>query len=185
MNALTALWKRLDEPGHDAARLSHESRRWHIAGTAVLARERRPCRLDYDVVCDEGWHTMSASVSGWLGDEIIDIQLTVDAARTWRMNGAECPAVSGCLDVDLHFTPATNTLPIRRLELTIGRESPVRAAWLTPDFTLDRLDQVYKRTSRTTYHYESGGGAFSAELEVNEAGLVTRYGGLWELEADG
>jgi hypothetical protein len=182
-SSATILWQRLDQPGHDSARLSFESPHWRIAGTATFAREQRPCRLDYAVVCDAAWNTVSARVSGWVGDDVIDIELTVDDAHTWRMNGIECPAVKGCLDVDLHFTPATNTLPIRRLELAIGRESLVRAAWLSPDFSVKLLEQVYRRTGPLTYRYESNGGRFTTELEVNDVGLVTRYGGLWKAEA--
>jgi hypothetical protein len=185
MHGSTVLWRRLDAPGHDAARLSFASHQWRIVGTAVFAREQQPCRLDYAVVCDAAWHTVSASVSGWFGDEPIDVELTVDAARTWRLNGIECPRVTGCLDVDLHFTPATNTLPIRRLDLAIGRASPVRAAWLSPDFSMQPLDQLYRRTGAMTYQYESDGGTFSAELEVNDVGLVTRYSGLWQKESGG
>jgi uncharacterized protein len=183
MDAATILWQRLDQPGHDSARLAFESPHWRIAGTALFAREQRPCRLDYVVVCDAAWNTVSARVSGWVGDDIVDIELTVDAARGWRMNGIECPAVNGCIDVDLHFTPATNALPIRRLGLAIGGESPVRAAWLSPDFSMKPLEQVYRRTGSGGYRYESNGGRFTAELEVNEAGLVMRYEGLWKSTA--
>jgi hypothetical protein len=90
--------------------------------------------------------------------------------------------VKGCLDVDLHFTPATNTLPIRRLELAIGRESPVRAAWLAPDFSMKPLEQVYRRIGPMTYRYESDGGRFTAQIEVNEGGVVRSYEGLWREE---
>ena len=33
-----------------------------------------------------------------------------------------------------------------------------------------------------TYHYESGGGAFATELEVDPDGFVRRYGGCWQVE---
>ncbi len=32
----------------------------------------------------------------------------------WRVNDAAVPAVAGCIDLDLGFSPATNLLPIRR-----------------------------------------------------------------------
>jgi hypothetical protein len=184
MIPVTVLWQRLDEPGYDSARLSLESPHWRIEGSAVFAREKRPCRLDYAVVCDAAWNTVAANVTGWVGDEMVDIELTVDAARTWRMNGVVCPAVQGCVDVDLHFTPATNTLPIRRLDLGLGRESRVRAAWLSPDFSMKPLEQVYRRTGPTTYRYESNGGQFTAEIEVGPVGLVVSYEGLWEATAE-
>ena len=82
MGGATVLWSRLDQPGHDSARLWFDPPNWPIAGTAVFERERRPCRLDYAVLCDAAWSTVSARVSGWIGDDIVDVELTVDAERT-------------------------------------------------------------------------------------------------------
>ncbi|HEX5725248.1 MAG TPA: putative glycolipid-binding domain-containing protein [Longimicrobiaceae bacterium] len=178
------LWRALGWPGHDAARLERRGARWRLRGTAVLAQEGQPCRLDYYVVCDDAWRTRSARVAGWVGGEPVRIEISADAAGIWRLNGAECPAVEGCTDVDLAFTPATNLLPIRRLALAVGGEAPVRAAWLRfPELTLEPLEQVYRRTGERVYRYESGGGTFTADLQVNEAGFVTLYPGLWRAEA--
>src|SRR5438093_248859 len=83
----------------------------------------------------------------------------------WTPNGTECPAVAGCVDLDLNFSPSTNLLPIRRLDLPIGGRAAVRAAWLRfPGFTLEPLEQVYHRIDEGTYRYESAGGSFIAEL---------------------
>jgi hypothetical protein len=84
------------------------------------------------------------------------------------------------VDVDLGFTPSTNLLPIRRLSLAVGAEASIRAAWLRfPGLELEPLEQVYRRESEHRYRYESGGGRFAAELEVDEFGLVARYGDYW------
>ncbi|MFN2565349.1 MAG: putative glycolipid-binding domain-containing protein [Gemmatimonadaceae bacterium] len=183
MTGSSILWRRLDRPGHESARLAFEGSAWRLTGSAVFAHESHACRLSYTVGCDARWHTVLAKVDGWIGERIVEIALTVDDGRLWRMNDVACPEVSGCVDVDLNFSPSTNTLPIRRLNLAVGEEAPVHAAWLRfPEFTLERLDQVYRRTGEKAYRYESGGGAFSAEVEVNEAGLVTRYPGLWREE---
>ena len=178
------LWRRLDQPGHDSARLVFHDDQWHLAGTAVFVEAREACRLDYRVVCDASWRTLAASVAGWLGHRAISIELRADGAGRWQLNDADCPAVAGCLDVDLSFTPATNLLPIRRLALPMGEKAAVRSAWLTfPALTLEPLDQQYRRTHVTTYAYESNGGSFSTELEVNGDGFVTFYPNLWEAEA--
>jgi uncharacterized protein len=178
MSTTTILWQRLDEPGHDAARLSPESFGWRIGGTAVFASDGRPCCLDYVVLCDEDWIARSATVHGWVGDQSIDIALTVDAARTWRMNGIECPDVRGCIDVDLHFTPATNTLPIRRLGLDVGAEAEIHVAWLVwPELSVQRVPQRYTRLAKDRYRYTQDN--FEAELTVDEQGLVLEYEGLW------
>jgi len=176
------LWRRLDQPGHESARLSLHGARWHLAGTAVFAHAHQPCRLDYLVVCDAAWRTLSGKVAGWVGDETVTLELSVDPAHDWRLNGAARPEVAGCIDLDLNFSPSTNLVPIRRLGLAVGREAAVRAAWLRfPGFTLEPLDQHYRRVDAALYRYESTGG-FAAELRVNGEGFVTRYGNFWQAE---
>lgn len=82
------------------------------------------------------------------------------------------------------LTAAFSVLPIRRLRLAVGQEARVRAAWLRfPGFAFEPLEQLYRRTGETAYRYESRGGEFVGELDVNAAGLVTRYGELWRVEA--
>ena len=181
------LWRRLDEPGHEFAQLFFEDNVWRLTGTAIFAfgrQERQPARLDYLVMCDADWQTRCARVSGWVGDETICIDISVDESRRWRLNGVEFPAVEGCLDIDLSFSPSTNLLPIRRLRLNVGDEVAATAAWLRfPDFRLEPLAQSYRRISGAGYRYESGGGEFVAQLSVNEAGFVTGYPNLWVVEA--
>jgi uncharacterized protein len=177
------LWRRLDRLGHEFARVYSQGNSWFLAGTAVLAHEHKACRLDYSIECDAAWRTASCRVTGWLGDQSIDIDITVDPNGRWRLNGLECPMVEGCTDVDLNFSPSTNLLPIRRLELEIGAEAEVKAAWLRfPSFKLERLDQRYRRLSSETYRYESAGASFVTELQVNSAGLVTIYPDFCEAE---
>jgi hypothetical protein len=176
-------WHRLDVPGHDIARLERRGDGWALAGTAVFCEERQPCTLDYLVTCDAGWRTSSARVRGSIGDREIDLTVSADPQRRWYLDGAECPVVAGCLDIDLGFTPATNLLPIRRLSLAVGDAADVRSAWLPfPSTEFELLRQVYRREGETTYHYESGGGVFVRRMEVNAAGFVTSYPGLWEAE---
>jgi hypothetical protein len=123
-------------------------------------------------------------VAGWVGNEAIEIELAVDAARRWRLNGTECPVIEGCIDLDLGFSPSTNLLPIRRLALAIGEEAEAQAAWLGfPSFTLEPLEQCYYRIDVATYRYESAGGRFITELQVNAAGFVTHYPNFWQIEA--
>ena len=178
------LWRRLDVPGHEIGRLEALDDGWRLSGTAVFAEDGRPCRLDYLVTCDVAWRTNAARVSGCIGGQEIDLRVSVDAERRWRLNGAECPAVEGCIDIDLAFSPSTNLLPIRRLALAVGEEAEVKAAWLQfPSFVFEILPQTYRREAERTYRYESGGGTFVRTLEVSTAGLVTSYPGLWQVES--
>jgi hypothetical protein len=177
------LWRRLDKPGHEYARLSRDGTRWQLTGVAVFQHEQQPCRLDYVVVCDRQWLTQAARVTGWVGDLAVDVAVSVDASGTWHINGTACPAVAGSLDLDLNFSPSTNLLPLRRLNLSIGEQAHVKAAWLRfPGFTLEPLEQLYRRVDDVSYRYESAGGKFVAELKVNAVGLVTVYPEVWAAE---
>ena len=156
---------------------------WRLEGTAVFLHERQPCRLNYSIQCDSRWRTIWGKVEGWVGREIVEIDVTVDAAQRWSLNGTETGEVSGCIDLDLNFSPVTNLLPIRRLKLDIGQEARVKAAWLRfPSFKLKALEQIYRRTGTSTYRYESAGGKFVADLVVDEAGFVTDYPQFWRVE---
>ena len=177
------LWRGLDQPGHEVCRVYKLDTEWHLKGTAVfLSEDRRPCRLAYRIICDSNWKTLSGTVSGWVGNEDVNIEIAVDALH-WQLNGLDQPQVTGCIDLDLNFSPSTNLLPIRRLGLEIGRQAEVKAAWLRfPSFDLEPLSQVYTRLDEFTYRYSSNDGKFVRDLTVNDAGLVIDYPGLWEVE---
>lgn len=176
----TILWKRLDQPGFESSQLISEPAGWRLVGTAVLIDDGKPCRLDYKIDCDTDWRTRSATVDGWLGNETVQIEITVNGAGEWSLNGQDHPELTGRIDVDLNFSPSTNLLPIRRLGLGVGQEAAVNAAWLRfPGFRLEPLDQVYRRRSAYVYQYESGGGRFTADLTVTAEGFVTEYPNLW------
>lgn len=177
------LWRGIVLPGHEACRLFSQDSQWHLEGTAVFSYEQQPCRLNYQIVCNAAWQTLSARVEGWVGNTIIDIQIKTDVNGHWWLNGTEQPDVMMCTDIDLNFSPSTNLLPIRRLGLAIGQAAEVKAAWLRfPTFKLESLPQQYRRLDETTYRYESAGGQFVAELKVNRTGFVVDYPGIWQAD---
>lgn len=182
MDSRTILWQGLYWRGYEATRLIEGAEEQRIEGTAVFANEGVPCRLEYQIQVDRGWRTRDVQVNGWVGTEPVDINIVVDEAQTWMLNGETIDAAQGCIDIDLNFSPVTNLLPIRRYALAIGEEVAVTAAWLRfPSFKLEPLDQIYRRTGEEQYHYASAGGSFTAELTVNEHGFVVNYPGLWQL----
>jgi hypothetical protein len=176
------LWRRLDLPGHDAARFAVREDGWELDGCAVFAHAGRACRLDYRVRCDRDGRTRAARVRGWCGAESVAVELAADADG-WTRDGRPCPELERCVDVDLQFTPATNTLPVRRLALAVGAVADVRAAWLRfPELALEPLDQRYERLDPRRYRYSSAEGSFVRDLEVDAAGFVTHYPGSWRAE---
>jgi hypothetical protein len=180
----TILWRRLDTPGHEFCRCERRNSEWRLSGAAVFVYEGQPCRLDYRVTCNAAWHTIAGAVAGWIGLRQIAVEVDLDALHRWRLNGVAIPSVAGCTDIDLNFSPATNLLPIRRLNLAVGEEARVTAAWLRfPDFSLEGLAQHYRRLDEETYRYTSAGGQFSTDLKVNKVGFVTHYPGFFQIAA--
>lgn len=177
------LWQGILLPGHESCRLFSKDSKWHLQGTAVFSYEQQPCRLSYQVVCDHQWQTLSAEVDGWVAKDIVDVQVKTDTNQQWWLNDVEQPQIKGCTDIDLNFSPSTNLLPIRRLNLAVGEKAIVKAAWLRfPDFKLEVLPQMYQRLDESTYRYESAGGQFVADLKVDRVGFVLEYPGIWKSE---
>jgi uncharacterized protein len=178
------VWRRLDCPGHESASVFSKDNEWHLQGAAVFLHDKADaCRLNYEIICDSQWRTHSALVTGWVGNRPIESRVVVGPDGRWLLNDDECPQVEACIDVDLNFSPSTNLLPIRRLELSVGEEKEVHAAWLRfPSFELEPLIQLYRRVDEHTYRYESAGGKFVRDLTVNEDGFVTNYPELWQAE---
>jgi hypothetical protein len=157
---------------------------WLIEGCAVFAEGGEPVRLDYRIGCDERWETRFASVEGWVGGAEVNLKIEVGPKQRWVVNGNEAFDAAGCIDIDLNFSPSTNLLPIRRLNLGIGEQATVRAAWVRfPSFRVEALAQSYRRIAAGTYEYESGGGQFQSQLRVDTFGLPLDYAGLWTVEA--
>jgi hypothetical protein len=180
----TILWRGVVLPGHEFCRLFTRASCWHIDGTVVFTHERQACRLNYRILCDATWHTQNAKVEGWLGSTRIGVILRTDPSQHWWLNEVEVPEVLGCIDLDLNFSPSTNLIPIRRLDLAVGETAEITAAWLRfPSFVLEPLPQRYHRSEEMVYRYESGSGKFVADLRVNRPGFVIDYPGAWHVEA--
>jgi uncharacterized protein len=174
-------WKNLLLNGTDYCALWHTIEGWLLKGTVVgVLKDQGPVLASYEVYCDENWLTHRVQLERTMGSDVKTLSLTVESRGVWRSSGQELRDVHGCDDVDLALTPATNTLPVRRLNMQVGDSESVIAAWVKfPELSVQPLSQRYTRVARNTYRYESNTG-FSADIEVDELGLVTSYPGGWE-----
>jgi hypothetical protein len=192
VRAAVVLWQSIFLPGCEWCELARDNDGWRIAGTVLAAIEGEPGRIEYAIALDSNWSTRQVTVDCQRGPDprYERLRLTVDAEQRWYVardssDGSaaaieEIAALRGLVDVDLGFSPVTNTLPIRRLDPAIGEAVDVTAAWVRfPELTLEPLPQRYIRLDERRYRYESRGGAFTAELVVDGLGLVVTYEGGW------
>ena len=106
-----------------------------------------------------------------------------DDGAWFDMHAEALPALEGCIDIDFEMTPFTNTLPIRRAPLAIGETRRFRMAYIPAD-TMEPFadEQTYTRLGERVYRFENGEGDdyFTADITVDEDGLVVDYPGLFE-----
>lgn len=175
------LWSWTNGTGLERFELLRAADDWILKGTIIALAERGAAEARYEIVCDESWHTRSADISFHDGRSERILAIAVENGQ-WRENGRTNETVTGCMDIDLEWSPSTNTIPVRRLRLAVGQKSgAVTAAWVRfPDLRLQSLPQEYERTASRCYRYSSGGGAFVAEITVDEEGLALNYEGFWQ-----
>ena len=178
-------WRRLDVPGGEQACIEQTAEGWRLTGRLHAREASARVQLRYVIECSPDWCTRRAVVTGSASGVPMRFEFMADGAGHWTLNGVPLPLVEGALDLDLGFTPATNLLPIRRLELAVGERAEVRTAWLRfPELRVEALEQSYLREAPRVFRYEAkvDGERFRARLDTDEFGRVLLYEGLWEAE---
>jgi hypothetical protein len=175
MTTRRVAWRRSDEVLADEhCTLTVRDTGLSLVGTVLGAENGAPVRIEYRVLTNSTGMTTAAHVRDLRGFEQRTIALDRDAKGNWTVDGTAVRDLKGCTDVDLGCSPSTNTLPIRRLRLGIGASATIKAAWVRfPELEVVKANQTYTRLDEFTYRYASGD--FSAELTVDEEGIVAAY----------
>jgi len=173
--ALSARWQAESDGGltHLDLRVEAQS----IVADAVVIGSRSAARFGahYRIVCREDWTTLRLDIETTDGRTL---SVTSDGDGRWSDVGAHrLPIFDGCIDVDLEGSPFTNTLPIRRLDLdqTVGAVE-FRMLYVPFDTFTPFVDrQRYRCTAPRRYRYEAVDGPFTADMTVDDDGLVVDY----------
>jgi uncharacterized protein len=176
------IWRRvLDDASFELCRFRRSRDAIHLSGTIFAAHENRPLEISYQILCDLDWRTREVAIQQREGFEHSDLKLAVNAENWSEAGRGLLLEIAGCLDVDIELTPATNALPVNRLNLAIGESGEIQAAWIRlPSLAMVRAHQRYERLSDNIYRYTSVASGFQAEIEVGNFGLPVRYGNIWE-----
>lgn len=75
--------------------------------------------VEYDVFCQPDGSTESVSVQMNTSANSISLTIRREPSGLWLVNDKAEPGLQECMDMDIGVTPATNTLPIRRLKLAV------------------------------------------------------------------
>ncbi len=136
----------------------------------------------YDVILDAGWAFQALRLNSADGRHL---DLRRDGAGRWAQDGNDRPDLAGTVDIDLAFSPFTNTLPIRRLDLPVGGAAEIVVAYVdAPSLAVLPDPQRYTRLAVDQYLFESLDSDFTREITVDSEGLVIDYPGLFTRRAD-
>jgi hypothetical protein len=185
------IWRLLDGSGWEYCKVStDESQGYDLRyqGKVIAVESAQPVMAGYGVLIDQAsgrWRVSMTSSVGANGSYWTYLERDPDG--TWRrvvsvgkFHSLEPdPALRGAAELDIEFSPLTNTLALNRLNLAIGESAELVTAWVRfPTLTVEPYPQRYTRLTERTYRFESEG--FEAEIEVDDLNLVVRYGDLWE-----
>lgn len=170
-------WRRIDQPGLELAHIRIEPRGITVSST-VIDGGNHPFSLRYLWSLDSAWRTRSLRIEH-VGD--VDRWLTIERTgdASWKLDQAPAPNLDGCIELDVSATPFCNTLAMKYLE----RDGELTAAYISgEDLSVVSSRQRYEKISDTHWRYHDLGVAagFSANLELDEDGLVRTYEGLFE-----
>ena len=173
----TVLWQDVTTGALDRCRLETGPDGLRLSGVVLTAAHGTPLDVRYLVETDPDGLTRRVELA--LDGGAVHRVLLADGTGRWRWeDGPELAEVAGALDVDLAVTPATNTLPIRRLGLEVGQAADLSMAWVQfPGLEVLASAQRYERPAPDRWRFSSGD--FTAELLVDPDGLVLDYAGLF------
>lgn len=173
------VWAGIRTTSLDYCIVRKEPGRWRFTGLLIMKPQTHPFAVSYEILVSERFNARSLIVERTeLGiKRRLEIQYRRDA---WFVDDKERTDLRKCTDVDIEASPVTNTIAIRRTRLKLGQRVNLAVVWVRfPSLEITCLQQRYKRMAARKYLYESASG-FSAELQVDDFGLVTRYGNIWK-----
>jgi hypothetical protein len=174
--AHAVLWTRQDRPGNDACRFAAAEGGFLIDGSSTDAEGNV---LRYRIRARDDGTTRRVRIGA---RSRIFIRRAAD--DTWMLNGNPVPDVTGAKDIYLGFTPASLTLPIRRLQLGVGDEKEILVANLDLDTeTLTPLHLVFRRTATDRYECIESGSGVTSQLSVDANDIVQSQNGHWIAQA--
>ncbi len=173
------VWSGTKAPSLDYCCVKRDKGGWCFSGMIVAKFQTDPFGAQYEILVDKMFKTQQLTVEkiNTKKTTFLKIEFRDDV---WIVDGKKRIDLRECTDVDIEASPVTNTIPIRRTSLGMEERVDLTAAWVRfPSLVVEPLKQSYQRLGARKYLYRSASG-FTAELDTDDFGLVTRYDDIWK-----
>ena len=132
--------------------------------------------IRYKVHTDLNWRILQVSI-----EEVKRPWLSLKISRGlddlwYNRFGIELTALAGCQELDISVTPFTNSIAVQKISNEMQRRSKAIHIRI-PEFDFEVVEQVYTPLGLGRVKYENLTSKFSAELLVDEFGLIADYPG--------
>jgi hypothetical protein len=136
--------------------------------------------VNYLLDINKQWEIQSVKIN-LQSDTSFSLSIYKNQHNQWvNEKGEILSKLNNCIDIDITLTPFTNTLPINRLKLGVGESKEIQVVYFdlpTSNFTSSK--QRYTNLGNGIYKYESLPSGFTANLQVDNDGVVIDYPGIW------
>ena len=146
----TAAWRHGDgREGFEVVSITVSDASYRLDGHTAAVEAGQAWVVRYVISLDEEWITKGARVWGWSSTGHRERWVESDGSGRWHVNGTPAPEYDGCIDVDLESSSVTNTIPVHRLDLAVGRQPRSRPCMSGP-WILALSDSTSTTSERTT-----------------------------------
>jgi hypothetical protein len=176
-----ARWRHVEGEGLQQVTLAPEGHGLDATGVVVGADDDGAFAGWFHIAVDAGWYVTRFAVHHTAGKRLL---LQADGPGRWTDERKQpVSEFDGCVDIDISTTPFTNTLPIRRLPWQAGQSRELDMLYVPFDTLAPRRDRQRYTCLEPgrRFRYEGLRTGFTADIGIDDDGLVVDYPGLFRL----
>ncbi|HWV23904.1 MAG TPA: putative glycolipid-binding domain-containing protein [Thermomicrobiales bacterium] len=179
------IWRSTGDPGFEHVRIDEGHPEWTVFDSMFVREHEGVVRRGgYTLIVDKAWRVLELRLMvEQAPGSMTALHIMASGDGRWvDANQNPIPALDGCIDIDIRWSPLTNTLPIRRLALG-EEEREIRVAYVSlPDLDIRPVTQRYRRVDDATVRYWSESLPEGVLIAVDEDAFVVDYPGAFHRE---
>jgi uncharacterized protein len=177
------MWASLESPGWEHVRIDDGHPEWNVFDSMLVRVDGGQIRRGgYTLILDKAWRTLELRLMVEQSPgNMTALHFLASGDGMWTdADGRHLPEFDGCIDVDIQWTPLTNTLPIRRMRLTPGQEESISVVYIPlPSLEIGVAQQRYVGLDKGHARFESVASGFTRDIAIDEEGFVVDYPNLF------